>query len=67
MLKDHGLSVAITDGALEVAGTDDPALVSKLLADAGMHPSELTRVGADLESVYLKLTDQPDDETGQAS
>ncbi|MGN9775995.1 ATP-binding cassette domain-containing protein [Micromonospora sp. H33] len=41
---------------LMLAGVDKPAAVTRLLAEQGLYVSELTRVAADLESVFLDLT-----------
>ena len=47
---------------LLVEGVDDPASVTRMLAEASLYISELTPVRADLESVFLQLTG----EQGQA-
>jgi len=47
---------------LLVEGVDDPASVTRMLAEASLYVSELTPVRADLESVFLQLTG----EQGQA-
>jgi ABC-2 type transport system ATP-binding protein len=39
-----------------LVGVDKPATVTRLLAEQGLYVSELTRVAADLESVFLDLT-----------
>ncbi|NJP31553.1 ATP-binding cassette domain-containing protein [Micromonospora thermarum] len=41
---------------LMLTGVDKPATVTRLLAEQGLYVSELTRVAADLESVFLDLT-----------
>ncbi|MGN6524732.1 MAG: ATP-binding cassette domain-containing protein, partial [Actinomycetes bacterium] len=44
------------DGTVWVDDVDQPAHVTRLLADSGLYLSELTPVGADLESAFLTLT-----------
>ena len=56
VLQRHGFAVTPVDGALRVTGVSDPALVTRVLADAGLYLTELTPVAASLESVFLELT-----------
>jgi ABC-2 type transport system ATP-binding protein len=65
-VADPAAAAAVLDGAgyrvardadlLTVDGAEDPADLTRLLADHGMYVHELTRVRADLESVFLQLT-----------
>jgi ABC-2 type transport system ATP-binding protein len=55
-LEAGGLLVRPVDGALVVDGVPEPADVSRLLGERGVWLSELTPLQADLESVFLGLT-----------
>lgn len=55
-LAGAGLTVNHDGGALLVEGAEDPATITRLLAEQGMFVHELTPVRADLESVFLQLT-----------
>ena len=59
VLERAGLRVAVADGVLRVGGAGDPADLTRLLAGHGHWVAELTPVGADLEQVFLTLTDDP--------
>jgi ABC-2 type transport system ATP-binding protein len=56
VLSNAGMSVQPENGHLIVSGVDKPAAISRLLAEHQLYVSELTPVGADLESVFLELT-----------
>jgi ABC-2 type transport system ATP-binding protein len=55
-LREAGLGVSRDGEAVLVEGVDDPAEVTRLLAENGMYVREITRVRQDLESVFLQLT-----------
>ncbi|MEX0698685.1 MAG: ABC transporter ATP-binding protein [Acidimicrobiia bacterium] len=55
VLEGAGLRTAIVDGGV-VVDTEDGSVVSRLLASAGIYPSELVRDSARLEHVFLELT-----------
>lgn len=55
VLEGAGLKTSIIDGAV-VVDTEDGSVVSRLLANAGIYPSELVRDSARLEHVFLELT-----------
>ncbi len=55
-LRRSGFAVTSLDGALRVGGVADPAVVTKVLSDAGLYLTELSPIAADLESVFLDLT-----------
>jgi ABC-2 type transport system ATP-binding protein len=59
VLAEAGLTVTAHDGSLVVKGAAEPAAVTRLLAERGLYLSELTPVTADLESVFLDLTEEP--------
>ena len=48
--------MAQTDGHLVVGGVADPAVISEALGRAEVWLTELSPIGADLESVFLDLT-----------
>ena len=56
VLEAAGYAVGADGPALLVDGTDDPASITRLLAQGGHYLSELTPLRADLESVFLQLT-----------
>ena len=56
VLHNAGISVQQHPDHIMVNGVDKPAAISRLLAERGLFVSELTPVGADLESVFLELT-----------
>jgi ABC-2 type transport system ATP-binding protein len=58
VLGEAGLKNNLLDGALMVEA-DDGAAISKILAAAGLYPSELVGQSASLESVFLELTSEP--------
>jgi ABC-2 type transport system ATP-binding protein len=60
VLAEAGHPVAVADGALRVENVPEPAAVTKLLADQGLYLSELTPLTADLETVFLALTEGAD-------
>jgi len=55
VLSAAGFVVTPDDVGL-VVGADDPAAVTRTLADVGLYVRELTPVGGDLESVFLDIT-----------
>ncbi len=55
-LRRSGFAVTSLAGALRVGGVADPAVVTKVLSDAGLYLTELSPIAADLESVFLDLT-----------
>jgi ABC-2 type transport system ATP-binding protein len=56
VLDGAGLTASAMDGHLVVAGVTDPATISEALGRAEVWLTELTPIGADLESVFLDLT-----------
>ncbi len=56
VLQRAGFTVLPAEDSWRVGGVSDPALVTKALSDAGLYLTELSPVGADLESVFLDLT-----------
>jgi ABC-2 type transport system ATP-binding protein len=56
VLLEAGHRVSRDGSSLQVEGVSDPAALNRLLADQGIYLSELSRVRADLESVFLQLT-----------
>lgn len=59
VLQRAGLTVTDQDDALRVGNASDPAAVTRILSDAGLYLTELSPIGADLESVFLDLTGEP--------
>jgi ABC-2 type transport system ATP-binding protein len=57
VLRAAGWNVTPGGDHFVVAGVDDPARISYALAGAGHYVSELTPLAADLESVFLTLTE----------
>jgi ABC-type multidrug transport system ATPase subunit len=57
VLSEAGLSVRRLDTHLVVSGVPDPARVTEVLASRQLYLSELAPVAADLESVFLELTE----------
>jgi ABC-2 type transport system ATP-binding protein len=57
VLRSAGLEVRPGGDHLVVAGAGDPARISYLLATSGHYVSELRPLAADLESVFLSLTE----------
>ncbi|HEX6969358.1 MAG TPA: ATP-binding cassette domain-containing protein, partial [Micromonosporaceae bacterium] len=51
-----GAQVTVHDDHLMVTGVDQPAIVTRTLADRDLYVSELSPVAPDLESVFLELT-----------
>ena len=66
VLAQAGLSVRADGGRLLVDDVPDPAEVTRLLAARGHFVSELVPVRADLESVFLQLTEADSLEAGVA-
>jgi ABC-2 type transport system ATP-binding protein len=64
VLTTAGLNASTDDGQLVVTGVDDPAVVTRALADAGIYLSELTPDRVGLEEAFLLLTDEHGDEHG---
>ena len=52
-----GFSVAMDDTSLLVSGAADPAALTRALANEGHYVSELVPIVADLESVFLQITE----------
>ena len=59
VLRAAGLEVDPGGDHFVVRGVDDPAQVTRLLADRGHYVRELTPIAADLETVFLQLTGEP--------
>jgi ABC-2 type transport system ATP-binding protein len=59
VLERAGFGVTSMGDAWRVAGAEDPSRVTRILSEAGLFLSELTPLGADLESVFLELTGAP--------
>jgi ABC-2 type transport system ATP-binding protein len=55
-LVEAGHRVSRDREALLVEAVDDPAVVTRLLAERGMYVREITQLRPDLESVFLQLT-----------
>jgi ABC-2 type transport system ATP-binding protein len=53
-----GLAAVTENGRLVVTGADDPATVTRVLAEAGIYLSELTIDRVGLEEAFLLLTDE---------
>ena len=66
VLERAGFPVTALEDAWRVGGVTDPAAVTRTLSDAGLYLTELSPIGADLESVFLALTGEPSD-TGAAA
>jgi ABC-type multidrug transport system ATPase subunit len=56
VLQGAGMTTRLDGGMLLVGGAQDPARITRLLAERQMYPSELTPIAADLESVFLQIT-----------
>jgi ABC-2 type transport system ATP-binding protein len=56
-LRAAGWRVDREGAALQVVGASDPAAITRVLAEQGIWVRELTAEHADLESVFLRLTD----------
>src|ERR1700712_3314286 len=56
VLQRAGFTVTSLDDAWRVTGVGDPTVVTRTLAEAGLYLSELSPITADLESVFLDLT-----------
>ncbi len=56
VLSAAGFTVTPSEDHLVVASAEDPAALTRALADQGLYVSELTPVTANLESVFLELT-----------
>jgi ABC-2 type transport system ATP-binding protein len=56
VLEEAGLTVRRESGHLMVSDVADPSWITQVLARRRLFVSELTPVGADLESVFLELT-----------
>jgi ABC-2 type transport system ATP-binding protein len=57
LLARAGMQVTPAFDHLMLAGIDRPAQVNRLLTEQGLYASELTSMTADLESVFLDLTE----------
>ena len=57
VLTRAGFSVAVDDTSLLVSGAADPAALTRALANEGHYVSELVPIVADLESVFLQITE----------
>jgi ABC-2 type transport system ATP-binding protein len=64
-LLDAGLHVRRENDHLLVDETDDPARITRILAESGLYVAELTPLAADLETVFLTLTG--DDDAAEAA
>ena len=58
VLEEAGFAVSEADDALLVHAADDPAEVNRALTRKRIYLSELSPVAADLESVFLELTQE---------
>jgi ABC-2 type transport system ATP-binding protein len=56
VLDGAGITATVTGDHLVVSGVADPAAISEALGRAEVWLTELTSIGADLESVFLDLT-----------
>lgn len=56
VLTRAGFTVTAMQDGLRVGGVGDPALVTRLLSQNGLYPTELSPIAVDLESVFLDLT-----------
>jgi len=56
LLTEAGMTVVTHPDHLVVAGADDPAAITEILAAQGLYVAELTPLTPDLESVFLDLT-----------
>jgi ABC-2 type transport system ATP-binding protein len=54
-LRAAGLATSLDDGQLRV-DSDDGRIIARILAQAGIYPSELIREAARLEQIFLELT-----------
>ena len=59
VLEQAGFRVSSMGDAWAVHDVDDPATITRALADHGHYVAELTPIAADLESVFLDLTREP--------
>jgi len=59
LLERAGFALSSMGDAWAVHSVDDPAQITRVLADGGHYVSELTPIAADLESVFLDLTREP--------
>jgi ABC-2 type transport system ATP-binding protein len=57
VLEQAGFTVTSLGDAWRVSGVDDPGRITKVLSDAGHYLTELSPIAADLESVFLDLTE----------
>ena len=57
VLAQAGFTVTPLEDAWRVGGVTDPAVVTRVLSNAGLYLTELSPIAADLESVFLALTD----------
>lgn len=57
VLIQDGLTVRHDDGVLLVGEADDPARITRVLAERQIYLSELTPVAGDLESAFLRITE----------
>ena len=58
VLTAAGLMATVDDATLVIDGADDPAVVTRVLAEAGIYLSELTADRVGLEEAFLLLTDE---------
>jgi ABC-2 type transport system ATP-binding protein len=56
VLRRAGLEVALSSGGLTVSGADDPAMITRVLAEQRIYLNRLVPTKRDLESVFLELT-----------
>ncbi len=57
VLRQSGFAVTTAEDHLVVANVTEPALISRALAERGQYVSELVPLTANLESVFLELTE----------
>jgi ABC-2 type transport system ATP-binding protein len=58
VLTEAGFTVAHADGVLHLENVAEPAAVTRALAEKGLYLSELSPIAADLETVFLELTQE---------
>ena len=58
VLREAGFEVTVLDDALRVTGVTDPADVTRALVEQRIYLTELSPIAADLESVFLGLTQE---------
>ena len=61
VLQQAGFTVTAWEDSWRVGGVTDPAMVTRVLSNAGLYLTELSPIAADLESVFLALTGDASD------